>query len=91
MMPLLLAGLMVLSAAVDAVAQSPLVGELRRVSLRYHEDPARLDTLREGLEQAAASDPRPENLVALGRSLFDHEVQPTLARLARVAWTAFRG
>lgn len=32
-----------------------------------------------------------ENLAALGRSLFDHEVQPTLARLARVAWTAFRG
>jgi hypothetical protein len=31
-----------------------------------------------------------ENLIALGRSLFDHEVQPTLARLARVAWTAFR-
>ena len=32
-----------------------------------------------------------ENLVALGRSVFDHEVQPTVARLARVAWTAFRG
>jgi hypothetical protein len=31
-----------------------------------------------------------ENLIALGRSLFDHEVHPTLARLARVAWTAFR-
>jgi tetratricopeptide (TPR) repeat protein len=70
MIPLLLAALMVLSAAVDAVAQSPLVGELRRVSLRYHEDPARLDTLREGLEQAAASDPQPENLVALGQIEF---------------------
>ncbi len=28
------------------------------------------------------------NLLALGRSLFDHEVQPTLPRLARVAWAA---
>jgi tetratricopeptide (TPR) repeat protein len=70
MTALLLAALMLLSAAVDAAAQSPLVGELRRVSVRYHEDPSRLDTLREGLEQAAAFDPRPENLVALAQIEF---------------------
>jgi len=27
----------------------------------------------------------------VGKSLLDHEVQPTLARLARVAWSAMRG
>src|SRR5262249_54849622 len=64
------AALVLLAATVDAVAQSPLVGELRRASLRYHEDPARLDTLREGLEQAAAADPRADNLVALGQIEF---------------------
>jgi len=62
---LLLAAFVLLTAAIDAAAQSPLVAELRRVSVRYHEDPTRLDTLRDGLEQAAAADPRPENLVAL--------------------------
>jgi tetratricopeptide (TPR) repeat protein len=60
-----LAILVLCTFTAEAVAQSPLVAELRRVSLRYHEDPSRLDTLREGLEQAAASDPRPEHLVAL--------------------------
>jgi tetratricopeptide (TPR) repeat protein len=59
--------LLTLAAPVAALAQSPLVAELRRVSVRYHEDPARLDTLREGLEQAAAADPRPEHLVALAQ------------------------
>jgi tetratricopeptide (TPR) repeat protein len=70
MRPLVLAALMIFTATVEAVAQSPLVAELRRVSVRYHEDPARLDTLREGLEQAAAADPRPEHLVALGQIEF---------------------
>jgi len=32
-----------------------------------------------------------QNLLAVGKSLLDHEVQPTLARLARVAWSAMRG
>jgi tetratricopeptide (TPR) repeat protein len=70
MTSLLMAALMLLTAAVPAAAQSPLVAELRRVSLRYHEDPTRLDTLREGLEQAAAADPRPDNLVALAQIEF---------------------
>jgi tetratricopeptide (TPR) repeat protein len=67
---LVLATLLLLTATVEAAAQSPLVAELRRVSVRYHEDPTRLDTLRQGLEQAAAADPRPENLVALAQIEF---------------------
>ena len=70
MTPLILAALVLLAAAVEAAAQSPLVGELRRVSVRYHEDPSKLDTLREGLEQAAAADPHPQNLVALAQVSF---------------------
>jgi hypothetical protein len=66
----ILAALVLITAATEAAAQSPLVGELRRVSVRYHEDPSRLDALREGLEQAAAADPRPENLVALAQVSF---------------------
>jgi tetratricopeptide (TPR) repeat protein len=65
-----LAAFLLLMAAVPAAAQSPLVNELRRVSVRYHEDPSRLDALREGLEQAAAADPRPEHLVALAQIEF---------------------
>jgi tetratricopeptide (TPR) repeat protein len=48
-----------------AAAQSPLVAEWERFSLRYHEDLPRLDTFREGLERAAATDPSVDNLVAL--------------------------
>jgi len=70
MRPLLLAALVLLTGTMEAAAQSPLVAELRRVSLRYHEDPSRLDTLREGLEKAAAAEPRPENLVALAQVEF---------------------
>jgi tetratricopeptide (TPR) repeat protein len=60
----LIAALLVLGVA-PAAAQSPLVAELQQFSVRYHEDPARLDTLREGLERAAAADPHAENLVAV--------------------------
>lgn len=67
MTALLLAAVVLLTATGHAAAQSPLVAELRRVSVSYHQDPARLDTLREGLEQAAAADPRPEHLVALAQ------------------------
>ena len=70
MTTLVLAALVLLTATAEAAAQSPLVAELRRVSLRYHEDPTRLDTLREGLEKAAAADPRPEHLVALAQIEF---------------------
>jgi len=59
MKPLILAVLVMIATAVDVAAQSPLVAELRRVSVRYHEDPSKLDTLREGLDKAAAADPHP--------------------------------
>lgn len=70
MKPLIAAVLLLLVAAVDAAAQSPLVGELRRVSVRYHEDPSKLDSLRDGLDKAAAADPHPQNLVALAQVSF---------------------
>jgi tetratricopeptide (TPR) repeat protein len=70
MKPLILAALFMMATAMNAAAQSPLVAELRRVSVRYHEDPSKLDTLREGLEQAAAADPHPQNLVALAQVSF---------------------
>jgi tetratricopeptide (TPR) repeat protein len=70
MRSVVLAALVLMTATVEAAAQSPLVAELRRVSVRYHEDPSRLDTLREGLEKAAAADPRPENLTALAQIEF---------------------
>jgi tetratricopeptide (TPR) repeat protein len=66
----LVLAMLVLFTAVEAAAQSPLVGELRRLSVRYHEDPSKLDTLREGLEKAAAADPQPQNLVALSQVSF---------------------
>jgi len=53
-----------------AHGRSPLVGQLNTVATRYHEDPARLDTLREGLEQAVRDDPDAANFTALSRVCF---------------------
>jgi tetratricopeptide (TPR) repeat protein len=49
---------------------APLVAELESFATRYHEDPPRLDKIREGLAEAVKTDPRPENLVALARICF---------------------
>jgi tetratricopeptide (TPR) repeat protein len=54
----------------SAEAQSPVAAEIRAVATRYHEDPARIDTLREGMARAAASDPQVENLLALAQIAF---------------------
>jgi tetratricopeptide (TPR) repeat protein len=51
-------------------AGAPLVAELESFATRYHEDPARLDKIREGLAQAVKADPRVETLVALARVSF---------------------
>jgi len=58
------------TGAAVAHARSPLVGQLNVVATRYHEDPARLDTLREGLEQAVRDDPDAANFTALSRVSF---------------------
>jgi len=74
MIPVLLALALSLAGPVAgaavAHARSPLVGQLNVVATRYHEDPARLDTLREGLEQAVRDDPDAANFTALSRVSF---------------------
>src|SRR3989304_295662 len=51
-------------------AQSPLVAELESFATRYHEDPPKVDRLREGLTQAAKADPRAGRLPAPSRACF---------------------
>ena len=53
-----------------AWAQSPLVAELAVVATRYHENPVRLDALRDGLEQAARTAPDVDTLIAFARVCF---------------------
>jgi len=48
---------MLLSAAEAAGAQSPLAAEVRALADRYHERPARIDTLRPLVTQVAQADP----------------------------------
>jgi tetratricopeptide (TPR) repeat protein len=47
-----------------------LVAELEVVATRYHENPARLDAVRVGLEEAAVASPQVDILVALARVCF---------------------
>ncbi len=63
----LLAALLVLTAAGGASAQSPLVAELRTWDTRYHEDPARLDRLYQGLTEALKTDSHLDNFLALAQ------------------------
>ena len=49
---------------------SPLVAELAALSTRYHEDPARLDAVYQGLVAAAERDPRLPHLLALAEAAF---------------------
>lgn len=48
----------------------PLIAELQVVATRYQENPAHLDALREGLEQAARAAPDVDTLIALARVCF---------------------
>jgi len=64
-----------LLAAVGAVAggawaQPPLGAELDTVATRYHENPARLDAIRDALEQSVRAEAHMANLVALARVSF---------------------
>lgn len=64
-----------LLAAVGAVAgaawaQPPLVAELDTVATRYQENPARLDAIRDALEQAVRADAHMADLVAPARVSF---------------------
>jgi tetratricopeptide (TPR) repeat protein len=51
-------------------AQSPPAAEVRALASRYHQDPARIDTLRAAMVQAAQADPRVDNLLALAQICF---------------------
>ncbi|HKW91926.1 MAG TPA: TRAP transporter TatT component family protein [Methylomirabilota bacterium] len=53
-----------------AWADSPLAAEVRALTTRYHEDPARIDALRAALAQAVQSDPQVDNLLALAQICF---------------------
>jgi tetratricopeptide (TPR) repeat protein len=62
--------LVVLALAGTAPARSPLVAELESLAMRYHENPARLDAVRDGLTRAVRQDPDPETWIALARACF---------------------
>ena len=53
-----------------AWAGSSLVGELRSVATRYHENPQKLDELKAALEKAADTDPDVDTLLALAQACF---------------------
>lgn len=53
-----------------AFARSPLVAELELLATHYHENPARLDAVKDGLARAAQQDPDAETWIALSRACF---------------------
>ncbi|MBI4638095.1 MAG: tetratricopeptide repeat protein [Candidatus Rokubacteria bacterium] len=67
---LLIALLLILPLASQSRGQSALVAELRQLASRYHEDPARLDTMRQGLAEAVKTDSHLANLLALAQVCF---------------------
>jgi tetratricopeptide (TPR) repeat protein len=62
--------LVLVGAAGAAWGESSLTTELEAVATRYHENPARLDTVRETLEQAAGAKPEVDTLVVLAHVCF---------------------
>jgi tetratricopeptide (TPR) repeat protein len=69
-MRVLLAATLLLGAVTSAGAQSPVAARLREWATRYHEDPARIDTMRAELADAVRTDPHVDNLVALAQVCF---------------------
>ena len=61
---------MLLSAAGAAGAQSPLAAEVRGLTARYHENPARIDALRPLVAQTVQAEPSVDNLLALAQIAF---------------------
>ncbi|HWC05317.1 MAG TPA: tetratricopeptide repeat protein [Methylomirabilota bacterium] len=61
---------LLLALAVTASARSPFVAELDTLATRYHENPARLDVVKDGLAQATPQEPDPESWIALARACF---------------------
>ena len=53
-----------------ALARSPLVAELETLATRYHENPGRLDRVRDGLARAVQQDADAETWIALSRVCF---------------------
>lgn len=68
--PLAVALVVPLPLGAIAHAQSPLAAEVRAFSTRYHEDPARLDRLYQGLTEAVKTDSHVDNLIALAHICF---------------------
>lgn len=66
----LVASVLVLWAAAPALAQSPLVAELRDWATRYHENPPHIDEIREQLTEVVKTDPHVDNLIALAQVCF---------------------
>ncbi len=62
--------LVLVGASGPAWGELPQIAELEVVATRYHENPTRLDSLREGLEQAARTAPDVDTLIALARVCF---------------------
>jgi tetratricopeptide (TPR) repeat protein len=62
--------LVLVGASGPAWGELPQIAELEVVATRYHENPTRLDALREGLEQAARTAPDVDTLIALARVCF---------------------
>ena len=63
----LLVTLLIAAAPAAAWAQSPWAVEMRTLHRRYHENPARLDVVRERLEAVAKRTPHIEDLIALAQ------------------------
>jgi predicted Zn-dependent protease len=62
--------LLTLGLAAPAAARSPLVAEMETLATRYHEAPARLDAVKEGLAQAVRQEPDAATWIALARACF---------------------
>jgi hypothetical protein len=67
---MLLAAVFLPAAALPARARSPLVAELRLWSVRYHEQPQKIDEIKAALEKAVQGDPQLNILLALSQACF---------------------